>query len=128
LKLSLGQEMPTGLVIAVAAAVLAVGVGLIWSFSGPADTSAQKAELICGHCGHRFWMTGAEHRKALAESTGPTVLCPKCKQPGVEPVLAVCGHCGKPIRAADLDPSSKDFAEKLCPFCRAPMPRPQPPH
>ena len=128
-RLSIGQEIPIRLVIPVVAAVLVGGLWLIWAYSGPPDASSIKAEFICGKCGHRFSMTGPEHHKALFESSGPTVPCPRCSQPAIEPVFGVCGACGKPIRPSDLDHSQDNvvLAQRLCPHCKAPMPGPRAP-
>lgn len=75
-------------------------------------SSTPDAELLCADCGHRYEISADEYRTNAAARR-----CPRCGQADVEPVIAHCPHCSKPIRRSDLDESSRAYAERRCPHC-----------
>ena len=74
--------------------------------------STPDAELLCADCGHRYEISADEYRASAAGR-----LCPRCGKGDVEPVIAHCPHCNKPIRHSDLDQTSAAYAQRRCPHC-----------
>ena len=93
--------------VCVAAAAVAATLILPRVLSSPPD-----AELLCADCGHRYEISADEYRTSAAAR-----LCPQCGQADVEPVIAHCPHCNKPIRHSDLDQTRPTYAQRLCPHC-----------
>ena len=103
--------------VSVAAAAVAAALILPGVFRAKPN-----AELLCADCGHRYEISADEYRANAAARR-----CPRCGKADVEPIIAHCPHCNKPIRHSDLDQTSPTYAQRLCPHCNKKVAAPQGP-
>ena len=99
--------------------VLAIGLLAltIWQIAGfVAPRAALLGEVHCTYCGHTF--------EIPVDEKPSDVKCPECGRKAIQPIEAICFHCGKGITLAQLqaqgERAPEDAIRMLCPHCGKP--------